>query len=113
MVTGGTGSFGKKFTEVVLKYSNPKKLIVLSRDEVKQSEMAHLIPGDESRNTYEFDTHYVIAPAFHEWSMSDFRSTGGRPVADAFTYSSDANDHWLTLDELREMADEPAVAREA
>jgi UDP-N-acetylglucosamine 4,6-dehydratase len=78
---------------------------------IRPGEKLHevMIPGDESRNTYEFDTHYLIAPAFHEWSMSDFRSSGGRPVADGFTYSSDANDHWLTFDELRDMADQPAV----
>jgi len=40
LVTGGTGSFGKKFTEVVLKKYKPKKLIILSRDEMKQYEMA-------------------------------------------------------------------------
>jgi len=39
LVTGGTGSFGKKLTEIVLKHFKPKKLIVFSRDELKQSEM--------------------------------------------------------------------------
>jgi UDP-N-acetylglucosamine 4,6-dehydratase len=40
LVTGGTGSFGRKFTETVLNRYNPRKLIVFSRDELKQSEMA-------------------------------------------------------------------------
>jgi UDP-N-acetylglucosamine 4,6-dehydratase (inverting) len=41
LVTGGTGSFGKKFVEVVLRdYPEVKKLIVFSRDELKQFEMA-------------------------------------------------------------------------
>lgn len=40
LITGGTGSFGKKFTEVVLKKYKPKRLIILSRDELKQFEMA-------------------------------------------------------------------------
>src|SRR5438046_327714 len=40
LVTGGTGSFGKRFIRTVLDHANPKKVIVLSRDEVKQSEMA-------------------------------------------------------------------------
>ena len=40
LVTGGTGSFGKKFTEIVLKKYDPKKLIIFSRDEMKQYEMA-------------------------------------------------------------------------
>lgn len=39
MVTGGTGSFGKKFIRTVLKNYTPKKLIIFSRDELKQFEM--------------------------------------------------------------------------
>jgi len=39
MITGGTGSFGKKFTEVLLKKYRPKKVIIYSRDEFKQFEM--------------------------------------------------------------------------
>ena len=39
LITGGTGSFGKKFTEIVLREYRPKKLIVFSRDELKQHEM--------------------------------------------------------------------------
>jgi|SRR3989339_228133 len=40
LVTGGTGSFGRRFTETVFKNYKPKKLIIFSRDEFKQSEMA-------------------------------------------------------------------------
>ena len=39
LITGGTGSFGHKFCEVVLKRYDPKKLIIFSRDELKQYEM--------------------------------------------------------------------------
>lgn len=39
LVTGGTGSFGKKFIEIMLKEYTPAKLIVFSRDEQKQHEM--------------------------------------------------------------------------
>ncbi|MFN2601785.1 MAG: UDP-N-acetylglucosamine 4,6-dehydratase (inverting) [Gemmatimonadaceae bacterium] len=43
LVTGGTGSFGRRFTEIVLERYKLKKLIVFSRDELKQFEMhAHL-----------------------------------------------------------------------
>ncbi|RYF97629.1 MAG: UDP-N-acetylglucosamine 4,6-dehydratase (inverting), partial [Caulobacteraceae bacterium] len=38
-VTGGTGSFGKRFIKTALATAKPKKLIVYSRDELKQSEM--------------------------------------------------------------------------
>lgn len=39
LVTGGTGSFGKKFIDVLLKEHHPSKVIVFSRDELKQHEM--------------------------------------------------------------------------
>jgi len=39
LITGGTGSFGKKFITTVLKKYNPKKIIIYSRDELKQFEM--------------------------------------------------------------------------
>jgi len=39
LLTGGTGSFGKKFTEIILGEYGPKKLIIFSRDELKQYEM--------------------------------------------------------------------------
>ncbi len=40
LVTGGTGSFGQRFVDTVLREYRPRKLIVLSRDELKQSEMS-------------------------------------------------------------------------
>lgn len=42
LVTGGTGSFGKKFTETVLRDHNPQRCLVFSRDELKQSEMQRM-----------------------------------------------------------------------
>jgi len=42
LVTGGTGSFGKKFIEIMLKEYTPAKLIVFSRDEQKQHEMRQM-----------------------------------------------------------------------
>src|SRR5919201_31792 len=39
LITGGTGSFGKKFTKIVLEEKQPKKIIIFSRDELKQHEM--------------------------------------------------------------------------
>src|ERR1700723_1939056 len=39
LVTGGTGSFGKKFVEVMLKEYHPKRLVIFSRDELKQHDM--------------------------------------------------------------------------
>ena len=40
LITGGTGSFGKKYTEILLSKYKPNKIIIYSRDELKQYEMA-------------------------------------------------------------------------
>lgn len=47
LVTGGTGSFGHKFIPMTLEKYNPKKIIIFSRDEMKQWEMAKLFPNDD------------------------------------------------------------------
>jgi UDP-N-acetylglucosamine 4,6-dehydratase len=47
LVTGGTGSFGHTFVPMTLAKYNPKKLIIFSRDEMKQWEMAKLYKGDD------------------------------------------------------------------
>ena len=46
LVTGGTGSFGNTFIPMTLEKYNPKKIVVFSRDEMKQWEMAKLFKGD-------------------------------------------------------------------
>jgi len=46
LVTGGTGSFGHTFVPMTLAKYNPKKIIIFSRDEMKQWEMAKLFQGD-------------------------------------------------------------------
>ncbi len=46
LLTGGTGSFGNKFVDLVLQRYKPKKLIIFSRDEMKQWEMARRFPSN-------------------------------------------------------------------
>jgi len=47
LVTGGTGSFGHAFAKMTLEKFNPKRLVIFSRDEMKQWEMAKLFPDDK------------------------------------------------------------------
>jgi len=47
LITGGTGSFGNSFTQLTLKKFNPKRLIIFSRDEMKQWEMSKLYKDDK------------------------------------------------------------------
>ncbi len=46
LITGGTGSFGHAFVPLTLKKYNPKRLVIFSRDEMKQWEMAKLFNND-------------------------------------------------------------------
>jgi UDP-N-acetylglucosamine 4,6-dehydratase len=46
LVTGGTGSFGKRFIETILRHHRPARIVVLSRDELKQHEMRSRPPFD-------------------------------------------------------------------
>lgn len=75
LITGGTGSFGKKYTEILLEKYQPRKIIIYSRDELKQFEMAQTYNDpcmryfigdvrDESRlNEAMQDVDYVIHAA--------------------------------------------------
>ena len=49
LITGGTGSFGKKYTEILLKKYKPKRLVIYSRDELKQYEMAQMFKDKAMR----------------------------------------------------------------
>lgn len=48
LITGGTGSFGKKFVEIILKrYPDVKRIVIFSRDELKQYELKQKYPHDQ------------------------------------------------------------------
>ena len=47
LVTGGTGSFGKHFVKTVIEHYKPRRLIIFSRDELKQYEMQQIFPMDQ------------------------------------------------------------------
>lgn len=49
LITGGTGSFGHKFVELMLQRHRPRRLIVFSRDELKQYEMRERFPEERHR----------------------------------------------------------------
>ncbi len=53
LVTGGSGSFGKRFVETVLRHASPRRVIVFSRDEFKQYEMQQQL-GPEWASTLRF-----------------------------------------------------------
>jgi UDP-N-acetylglucosamine 4,6-dehydratase len=73
---------------------------------IRPGEKLHecMIPSDEARQTLEFDDHYVIQPAFHGWARATgIHAEGARRCPDGFSFCSDTNAHWLSVEELRGM----------
>ena len=75
---------------------------------IRPGEKLHevMVPVDDARNSLEFDEYYTILPAFHDWNTDTYhRDNGGTRCPDGFSYGSDTNTWWLTIDEMRELAD--------
>ena len=63
---------------------------------IRPGEKLHeiMITSEDARNTYEYQEHYIIYPAFAWWTEDRFHD-GGEQVPETFTYSSDKNREWL------------------
>jgi UDP-N-acetylglucosamine 4,6-dehydratase/5-epimerase len=65
-----------------------------------------MIAADDSRRTLRFPDRYVVQPVVASWGYQT--PTGGERVPDGFTYQSDSNDLWLSVEQMRAMlADKP------
>ena len=73
---------------------------------IRAGEKLHecMVPEDEARQTLEFPDHFVIQPTTRSWTDRPASYVQkGTPCPVGFSYSSDNNDHWLTVPELREL----------
>jgi UDP-N-acetylglucosamine 4,6-dehydratase len=72
---------------------------------IRPGEKLHevLVSEDEARHTVELDDMFVVLPT-HPWWFSQ-HWLHGRTLPDGFRYSSDTNDRWLSVDELRTLAE--------
>jgi UDP-N-acetylglucosamine 4,6-dehydratase (inverting) len=70
---------------------------------IRPGEKVHeqMIGFEDAAHTYEYDEHYKILPAIHNWSSDPSRINGGRKVEPTFMYTSDMNTQWMKVDELR------------
>jgi UDP-N-acetylglucosamine 4,6-dehydratase/5-epimerase len=75
---------------------------------IRPGEKLHevMITSEDARKAVEFEDHYVVYPAFPWWSADLGVETGGRAVPEGFTYASDTNDQWLSIDALRRLLGE-------
>ena len=76
----------------------PIQIIGLRPGEKLHEEM---IGAGDSPYTYEYKDHYKILPSIHGWHNEKSRIKDGVKVPDGFSYSSDKNTDWMSVDELR------------
>ena len=76
---------------------------------IRPGEKIHetLISEDEARNTIEFKECYIVQsqPELRRALLADGKKGRGRPCSEDFRYSSEQNDEWLTVKELRRLDD--------
>ncbi len=69
---------------------------------IRPGEKLHeqMISPEDAPHTYEYEGHYKILPAIYNWSQDASRINGGQPVHPDFTYSSDNNPEWMSIETL-------------
>ncbi len=72
---------------------------------IRPGEKLHeiMVPGDDARNTIEFEDYYLIKPDFAFFELRFNDNNGGKPVPGNFEYNSGTNSWWLTVEELKEI----------
>ncbi|ABU56896.1 UDP-N-acetylglucosamine 4,6-dehydratase (inverting) [Roseiflexus castenholzii] len=73
---------------------------------IRPGEKLHevLISEDEARHTLELEDMYVVQPRYPWWQVKDWE--GGKPLPEGFRYASNTNSQWLSVSELRVLAED-------
>lgn len=74
---------------------------------IRPGEKVHeqMISAEDASTTYEYDEHFKILPAIHNWCEDQARINKGRKVPEGFVYASNTNSDWMNVDALREWID--------
>jgi len=90
-----------KITDVAEAIDPNAKLDIIG---IRPGEKLHeeMISTEDAAYTYEYPEHFKILPAIHEWNKDQSRINGGKAVPENFSYTSDNNTDWMTVDSLRE-----------
>lgn len=66
---------------------------------IRPGEKLHeqMISPEDAVHTFEYESHYKILPAIHNWSRDPGRIQDGKPVAPGFEYSSNTNTEWMDV----------------
>jgi UDP-N-acetylglucosamine 4,6-dehydratase (inverting) len=90
-----------KLTDIASAVSETAKQKIIG---IRPGEKLHeqMISIEDAAYTYEYKEHYKILPQIHEWSKDVHRIKDGKLVPDGFLYSSDNNQDWMKVEELKE-----------
>jgi len=74
---------------------------------IRPGEKLHeqMIGAEDADHTYEYDGYYKILPAINMWSQDPERIGEGKKVKERFSYTSDQNTEWMSVDELQQWID--------
>lgn len=83
---------------------------------IRPGEKLHeeMITATDSLSTFEFKNYYTIIPEHKKWNEEEYmKNFGGQLCQTGFQYSSDKNDHWLSVEELRQLIQNSVINGEA
>ena len=81
---------------------------------IRPGEKLHesMITPDDARDTLEYSDYYAIQPALSWWDASR-PGADAKPCPENFAYTSDNNDRWLTVEDLRTLIESEGLGRKA
>jgi len=70
---------------------------------IRPGEKIHeqMIGVEDAPHTFEYENYFKILPAIHNWSRDPLRIKEGKSVPEDFTYSSDNNSEWMSVEDLK------------
>ena len=89
-----------KLTDIALSCAPEAKHEIVG---IRPGEKLHeqMIGTEDALHTYEYAEHFKILPAIHNWSNDPFRIKDGKTVPEDFTYCSDNNAEWMSIEALK------------
>ncbi len=70
---------------------------------IRPGEKIHeqMIGSEDAPYTFEYEGYYKILPTIHSWASDPLRINSGKIVPEGFTYTSDNNSEWMTIEDLK------------
>jgi UDP-N-acetylglucosamine 4,6-dehydratase (inverting) len=90
-----------KIVDIAKAVSNIAKIEIIG---IRPGEKIHeqMIGIEDAVNTFEYENHYKILPSIYNWSTDSNRIKNGKKVPIDFSYTSENNTSWMTINELKD-----------